>query len=81
MRGAGISGPGSFSVLGPAVPVSSGSIVAPDVCVWVVSAFIARLSPIVRKSRVGQRQGLVHQHVPFNFCAPTILAEDALCRF
>ena len=33
MRGAGISGPGSFSVLGPAVPVSSGSIVAPDVCV------------------------------------------------
>ena len=51
------------------------------VCVWVVSAFIARLSPIVRKSRVGQRQGLVHQHVPFNFCAPTILAEDALCRF
>ena len=35
MRGAGTSGPGSFSVLGPALPESSGSIVAPDVCVCV----------------------------------------------
>ena len=40
-----------------------------------------RLPSVMRNSRVGQRQGLVHQHVPFKFSAPTIVAEDALCRF
>ena len=40
-----------------------------------------RLPSVMRNSRVGQRQGVVHQHVPFKFSAPTIVAEDALCRF
>ena len=40
-----------------------------------------RLPSVMRNSRVGQRQGVVHQHVPFKFSAPSIVAEDALCRF